>query len=107
MTRTLTLAALLALPAAASAGTYTATPSSAADGRVITRTASWTCGGAACTATSSASRPLVLCQGLAKKVGALSAFTADGRALAAEELAKCNAMARGSAADAPATLARN
>jgi hypothetical protein len=107
MTRLLTIAALLAVPAAASAGTYSATPSAAASGRIITRTASWTCGAQGCTTATDSSRPVVICQGLAKKVGTLEAFTTDGRALAADELAKCNALARaGSPAEAPA-LAKN
>jgi len=107
MTRFLTLAALLAIPAAASAGTYSATPSAAASGRVITRTASWTCGAQGCATSTEASRPVVICQGLAKKVGKLDAFTTDGRALGTDELAKCNALARaGSATDTP-TLAKN
>ena len=106
MLRILTAAALLAIPAVASAGTYSATPAATASGRVITRTASWTCGAAGCTTNSDASRPVVQCQGLAKQVGTLSAFTADGRALGADELAKCNALARDVAATTPA-LAKN
>ena len=107
MTRILTIAALLAIPAAATAGTYSATPSAAADGRVITRTASWSCGTGGCTANSDSSRPVVICQGLAKKVGKLDAFTADGRALAADDLAECNALARGDDAAAAPALAKN
>ena len=107
MTRLLTLAALLAVPAAAAAGTYSATPSAAANGRVITRTASWACTAAGCTARTDASRPVVVCQGLAKEVGKLDAFTADGRALAADDLAKCNSLARGDVAAAAPALAKN
>ena len=43
----------------------------------------------------------------AKKVGKLDAFTADGRALAADDLAKCNALARGDDAAAAPALAKN
>ena len=48
----------------------------------------------------------MICQGLAKKVGKLDAFTADGRALAADELAKCNALAKAGTTDGTA-LAKN
>ncbi len=106
MTRLLTIAALLAVPAAATAGNYAATPSDAANGRIITKTASWACGAGGCTAATDSSRPVVICQGLAKKVGKLDAFTADGRALSADELAKCNALAKAGTAGEPA-LAKN
>ena len=107
MTRLLTIAALLAVPAAATAGNYAATPSAAASGRVITKTASWACGATGCTTATAASRPVVICQGLAKKVGKLDAFTTDGRALSADDLAECNAMARGDVAAPASALAKN
>lgn len=106
MTRLLTFATLLAIPALASAGTYSATPATSATGRIITKTASWSCGDAGCTASTDSSRPVVICQGLAKKVGKLDAFTANGRALAGDDLAECNALAKATADAAPA-LATN
>lgn len=106
MTRFLALAALL-VPATAIAGDYGATPSGAASGRVITKSASWTCGATGCVARTEASRPLVICQGLAKQVGILSNFSVDGRALGADDLAKCNALAKAGAAPAGQALAKN
>ncbi|QIK96851.1 hypothetical protein G7076_10810 [Sphingomonas sp. HDW15A] len=86
--------ALFAVPA--SAGTYTATPASpTADAKVVARDIAWTYAGGNYTGRTAESRPLVLCQGLAKKVGRLNAFTADGRAFSVDELAKCNAFATG------------
>lgn len=90
-------AALFAAPAVA--GTYTATPASPATaGKVVARDIAWTYAGGTYTGRTAESRPLVLCQGLAKKVGRLNGFTADGRAFGAEELAKCNGFAAGGSA---------
>ncbi|WP_310468804.1 CC_3452 family protein [Sphingomonas sp.] len=95
MTRTLATllaATLLAGPAAAS--TFSAKPfAPASDSRIIARDITWRCGPDACQGATEESRPAVLCQGLAKRVGRLASFTADGRAFSAAELAKCNAAA--------------
>jgi len=86
--------ALFAVPAVA--GTYTATPASpSAATMVVARDIAWTYAGGTYTGRTAESRPLVLCQGLAKKVGRLNAFTADGRAFSADELTKCNGLASG------------
>ena len=86
-------AALLAAPALA--GTYTATP--VAKGQpgqiVVVRDMAWNFRGGAFFGRTDLSRPLVLCQGLAKKVGTIASFTVDGRPLGASELAKCNGLA--------------
>jgi hypothetical protein len=84
--------ALAAAPAAASS--YSATPGAPASGRFVTRDIVWNCGPAACQGATDESRPLVLCQSLAKKVGRIDVFLADGRSLAAEELNRCNAVAK-------------
>ena len=54
----------------------------------------------ACQGSTDASRPLVLCQDLAKRAGRLESFIADGRALGAAELDKCNASAKDGAPQA-------
>ena len=89
--------ALFAVPAVA--GTYTATPASPGTAKkVVARDIAWTYAGGTYTGRTAESRPLVLCQGLAKKVGQLNAFTANGRAFSADELAKCNGLASGGSA---------
>jgi len=94
-------AALIASPAAA--GTYSAKPATAPDSaKIIARDMSWTCAGGTCLGKTEESRPLVLCQGLAKRAGRLDSFVADGRAFGPTELAKCN----GASKDGAATLAK-
>ena len=96
MTRLAVIAAAALFAAPAVAGIYTATPASpSAATKVVARDIAWTYAGGTYTGRTAESRPLVLCQGLAKKVGQLNAFTADGRAFGAEELAKCNGFATG------------
>lgn len=85
-------AALLSAPAMA--GTYSAKPIAApAATKIIGKDISWVCGPDACQGSTNASRPLVLCQDLAKRAGRLQSFVANGRALSAAELDKCNAKA--------------
>ena len=92
-------ATLIAAPAFA--GTYSAKPVAAPTaGKIIGKDISWTCDGGSCRGSTEASRPLVLCQDLAKHAGRIESFTADGQALSAEQLAKCNTAAKGG--DAPA-----
>lgn len=92
-----TLIALTALiaaaPAIAAAPVMTATPQDGVEGRIITKGASWNCTAGSCKTASDGSRPMVLCQRLAREAGSLSAFHVDGRAFDAEQLAKCNAKA--------------
>jgi hypothetical protein len=96
-------ATLLAAPAVA--GTYTAKPvAKPAQTKIIGKDISWTCGPDACQGSTDASRPLVLCQDLAKRAGKLENFVADGRALAADQLAKCNGSAKDGAATALAKV---
>ncbi len=97
-----TAAALLASPAVAA--TYSAKPVVApAAKRIVGRDIAWACGPAACQGSTESSRPLLLCKDLAKRAGRLSSFVADGRALGATELDKCNAAAKGGAPSALAT----
>ena len=89
-------AAFVATPAIAA--TYSAKPTVQPEAsRIIARDISWTCGPAACQGNTAESRPVVLCQGLAKRAGRLESFIADGRAFGSAELAKCNASAKGGA----------
>ena len=96
-------AALAASPAVAATG-YSAKPVAAPAKRIIGKSISWTCAAGTCLGSTEASRPLVLCQDLAKRAGRLEAFAVDGRALAAAELDKCNASAKDGA---PAAVASN
>jgi hypothetical protein len=96
MIRHLTLAAALAfgLAAPAAAASYSASLEEPASGRFIDRDISWRCGGATCTGATSESRPLVLCQGLAKQAGRIGTFSVNGRPLGADQLERCNASAK-------------
>jgi len=100
----LTLAAVAMLAAPAAAATYSAklaAPQQAS--RIAVSDLLWTCGEQDCVGSTKTSRPLVLCQGLAKKAGRIDAFTVDGRDIAAAELERCNASARASTPQAVAT----
>jgi hypothetical protein len=55
----------------------------------------WRCGPTGCVAGASGSRPAVVCAQAARKVGKIESFTANGTAFSADELAKCNAKAKG------------
>ncbi len=76
------------------------------EGRLVLRDTFWRCGEAGCGAAESSSRPAIVCAVLAREVGALRSFTVQGRALAAEELDKCNARARKLGPDAVQTAAK-
>jgi hypothetical protein len=98
-----TATALLAAPAMA--GSYSAKPVAApAATKIIGKDISWTCGSNGCQGNTVASRPLVLCQDLAKRTGRLESFSADGRALSSAELDKCNASAKDGAPKALANV---
>lgn len=91
-------AALLA-PIAADAqgpvGFYVATPVAkpAATTSVITNSTLWTWQDTAFIANHAPERPNILCELVVKRVGALTSFSAGGKAFDAEALAKCNARA--------------
>ena len=102
MTRTfaaLLAATLVAAPAAAA--NFSARLTAPASGqKIVARDMVWRCGPAACQGVSEGSRPVVVCQGLAKRAGQLDNFIVDGRAFGSEELATCNASAKPSNAPA-------
>jgi hypothetical protein len=106
MTRIAAIFAIAALAAApAVAGTYSAKPIAApAATKIIGKDISWVCGADACQGSTDASRPLVLCQDLAKRAGRLQSFVADGRALSVAELDKCNTSAKDGAPKALANI---
>jgi hypothetical protein len=90
--------------APAFAATYSAKPATTpATAKIIGKDISWSCAGDTCRGSTEASRPIILCQDLAKRAGRLDSFVADGEALSAEQLAKCNTAAKGGA---PAELAK-
>jgi len=66
-----------------------------AHAKFIAAHAVWICDGAACVAGTAPddSAGLTGCKDLAKKVGRLSAYAGEGRALDEKALAKCNAVA--------------
>lgn len=105
MTRFATLfaaTAMLATPALA--GSYSAQPAVApAAKRIVGRDIAWVCGPASCQGSTELSRPVVLCQDLARRAGRITRFTADGRALGTAELDKCNSAAKGGASAALAS----
>lgn len=88
-------ALLFFAPATAIAADYAATPVvPTAPARINASDIVWGCGPAACLGNSMESRPLVLCQDLAARVGKLANFVVDGRSLASDQLDRCNAKAR-------------
>jgi len=95
-------ATLVAAPAFASS--YSAKPAAApASAKIIGKDISWACTTSGCTGSTEASRPVVLCQDLAKHAGRIESFIADGKALSSEQLDKCNSAAKGGT---PAALAK-
>ncbi len=96
MNRAAALIAAFMIATPAFAGSYSATPTNAPEpGKIIGKDISWACADGTCRGSTEASRPLVLCQDLAKRAGELQSFVADGRELSNDELAKCNRAARG------------
>ena len=76
------------------AATYSAKLAVPTTERFIARDITWNCGPDACQGATNESRPVVLCQSLAKRAGRVDSFLVDGRALAAGDLDKCNASAK-------------
>lgn len=94
MPRTFVLLAALAIAAPASAATYSGQPSApASESKFVSRDIIWNLSGGSYQGHTEESRPLVLCQSLAKRAGHLNSFSVNGRAFADAELAKCNAAA--------------
>ena len=89
------IAAVGFLAAPAFSATYTAKPVAApAAAKIIGKDISWARDGGGYRGSTEASRPLILCQDLAKRAGRLESFTANGAALPADQLAKCNTAAK-------------
>jgi len=92
------LLVLVASPVAAAS--YTAKLAAPTTQRIIARDITWQCGADACQGTTAESRPVVLCESLAKRAGKVDTFLVDGRAFSEAELATCNASVK-----SPATKA--
>ena len=91
----LPLAALAIAGSPAAAATYSAKTSAPVPAeRIAVRDILWTCGSGICTGSTENSRPVILCEALAKKAGAIDSFLVDGREISAAELQRCNASAR-------------
>jgi hypothetical protein len=90
-----TAVALAASPTAAA--TYSAKLIAPFTQRIIARDITWNCGPAACQGATEESRPVVLCQSLAKRAGRVESFIVDGRAFGSADLDRCNAVARNGA----------
>jgi hypothetical protein len=89
------LAAVSLAVSPATAATYSAKTSAPAPAeRIAVRDMLWTCASGACTGSTANSRPVVICESLAKKAGRIDSFLVDGRELPAAELERCNASAR-------------
>ncbi|MEH3041765.1 MAG: hypothetical protein PGN21_17130 [Sphingomonas paucimobilis] len=92
------LTAALALPFAAAAQPargYSAVPATApAIAAMMTRSTPWKCTGDRCVTNRTEGSPITMCQLAARELGTLTAFTANGEAFAAEQLAKCNSRAK-------------
>ena len=50
----------------------------------------WQCQGTSCVAAKATSRPVVVCQRVVRELGEVTTFTAEGEALPAKDLARCN-----------------
>jgi hypothetical protein len=96
----LALSAIVLTTTSAAASSYSAKPAVPANGRFIARDIVWNCGEAACQGATDESRPVVLCQSLAKHAGRIDTFLVDGRAFTPAELAQCNTAAKASPAQA-------
>src|SRR5689334_2258302 len=80
--------------APAAAANYSATLAAPTTARLIVPDITWNCGAAACQGATEESRPVVLCQSLAKRAGRVNAFVVNGRAFNPTELERCNASAK-------------
>jgi len=95
MMRLSCLFAAIALTASpVSAATYSARPTVAVPGKFLGPDILWVCGTDRCVGSTEYSRPLILCEGLAKQIGAIDTFAVDGRELQAAEIDRCNRAAR-------------
>ncbi len=96
----LLLSVLGAITAPGAAASYSARLAVPTTQRFIARDITWTCGADACQGSTQESRPVVLCQSLAKRAGRVESFLVDGRAFAAAELDQCNSSAKSNSSKA-------
>lgn len=84
--------ALSPVPAAAAGGAYYSAQlaAPAAKTRFVSRDVVWLCEETDCRAPRGTSRPAIMCAALAKEVGPVAGFLADGKALDSDALARCN-----------------
>src|SRR5438309_2367421 len=99
----LVMAGLLAAATPAFAANYSAALSVPTNQRMVANDIVWSCAAGACYGATDESRPVVLCQSLAKRAGKIDSFFAEGRAFTPAELDRCNAFAK--AAPAPGLAA--
>ena len=86
--------ALVATPAFA-AGFQAETSARPPQVRFVAHDSIWRCTDNACASgNATATRPAIVCAALARQVGALRSFSANGRAFDDAELQACNARAR-------------
>ena len=84
-------ATIAPIPSQAAAPYYTAKLAApAADDRAVAGGVAWACKENTCVAAKGTSRPMRICRGLAREFGEVTSFTAKGKALEADKLAKCN-----------------
>jgi hypothetical protein len=81
------------------AANYSAKLATPTSGRIIASDISWHCGAAACQGSTEESRPLVLCESLARRAGRVENFLVDGRAFTPAELDRCNASVKSKPAE--------
>lgn len=62
----------------------------AQDNRAVAGGVAWACKGTTCVANKGSSRPMNVCRGLSREMGEIKSFTAKGKELAENKLAKCN-----------------
>ena len=62
----------------------------ASDDRAVAGGVAWACKDNMCVAAKGTSRPMRICRGLAREFGEITSFTAKGKELGADKLAKCN-----------------
>jgi hypothetical protein len=87
-------AALPAVATAAGGAYYRAELANPAPkGKFVARGVVWSCEGTNCVGARGTSRPLMMCASLVREAGEVKGFVADGKALEAEDLARCNGAA--------------
>ncbi|TRD11698.1 hypothetical protein FGU71_07335 [Erythrobacter insulae] len=79
------------LAAAQSGPYYSASLAQSTDeDRAVAGGVAWACKDTECVANKGTSRPVNVCRGLARKFGEITSFTAKGKELSDDKLAKCN-----------------